>query len=198
MIVHLTRYNVIMSVAWFISRLFDPIVLLIFLVISGSIKSGLPAPALSQFLIIFLLFVVLPPVVLMFWGVKNKKISDWDVSNRTQRVKVLLIFTSLFALDMLIFKNFGNQFIFTLYRQIFLWLLGFLTITFFWKISGHMAAVTLAALWLSGWYGPLFWLWALFIPIVAWARLIQKKHTPAEIAGGVIYSLIFYSIFIRG
>ncbi|KKT34555.1 MAG: hypothetical protein UW22_C0071G0001 [Candidatus Gottesmanbacteria bacterium GW2011_GWB1_44_11c] len=85
-------------------------------------------------------------------------------------------------------------------QQFFLFLLvsffGFFLITLKFKISGHMWTATLLICMFVYWYGwimvPLF----LMIPLIAWSRLMLKRHTVGEVIGGVVYSIMVF--FLAG
>jgi membrane-associated phospholipid phosphatase len=60
----------------------------------------------------------------------------------------------------------------------------FVAINVYWKISLHTAFVSAAATILTLAYGAAAaWVFA-FLPLVGWARLELKLHTPAQVAAG--------------
>lgn len=109
--------------------------------------------------------------------------TNWDVSDRIKRVRLLILllgFSVLIWLSLFMFRV-GALSRFML--GLFIWLLGFFLITLKTKISGHIAVATLAVFW--------FWPMAVVLPLVGWSRLVLKRHTPIEVIGGFLYSLIW-------
>lgn len=72
------------------------------------------------------------------------------------------------------------------------------SITYFWKISGHMMAATGLVMWLSLLWSPIFLLLLItFIPLVAWSRLSMRKHTLAQVmAGTCLMVMIVLAIWL--
>jgi membrane-associated phospholipid phosphatase len=71
-----------------------------------------------------------------------------------------------------------------------------LVITLRWKISMHAAAVTALAVLAWVLYGaPGLWL-ALLIPVVAWARLRLRRHTPAQVLAGALSGAAVFGLLL--
>ena len=64
------------------------------------------------------------------------------------------------------------------------------TISSFWKISLHMVSVGGFSTVLVYVFGPGVWWAFLSLPLVAWARLHRKKHTPAQLLAGAIGGIL--------
>ena len=60
------------------------------------------------------------------------------------------------------------------------------TISNFWKISLHMVGVSGFATLLTYVFGPAAAWTFLSLPLVAWARLYRRKHTPAQLVAGAV------------
>ena len=70
-------------------------------------------------------------------------------------------------------------------------------ITRFWKISGHMLAITSLALWLTLLVHPLFVLcFITLVPLIGWARLRKQKHTYLQLVGGFVLACLLIIPFI--
>jgi len=183
-----------MLFASLISRLFDPMIGFFLLFGIAAYRSGVFGWDLISLMITFLAIVILPPAVLLFFAVKTKRISNWDISNRRQRVWALLVYGLLLFGD-----YFFMQSIFTpLMKQLFVFFLYFyfvfFLITLRYKISGHMMMGTLIILFYISWYGwilaPLF----LIIPLLGWSRLVLKRHTLGEVITGSLYAVVIFFI----
>lgn len=180
-----------MKFAVIISRIFDPILLFTVTIILGAMRSGLTGRGLITFVLVLFFIMVLPPVVFLFWSIKTKRVSDIDVSNRRQRVRVLLVFGLFLILDYFVIKSFGHNSLETLFTSFIFWFAGFFVITLFWKISGHIAGLTLAIGLFIHWYGPAMTPLLILIPVVSWARVVTKNHTIMQTVFGALYSLFF-------
>lgn len=175
------------------SRIFDPLVVFGVLGVMAAFYS-LPPTLLARFLVVFSLGMILPPVTLFAWAVKTKRVTNWDVSNRRERVRVLGVLGILLLVDYFLIKTFGNSALLEHYSVFLLWFAGFFTVTLFWKISGHAAAVTLATLVFLRWYGVSWWPVLFGIPLVGWARVVSRNHSLAQVVGGVVYSVLIFLI----
>ena len=154
----------------------------------------------TSWFIFYFILLVLVPIAGDIYLLKQKKINDWDLSIRKERVKyinidaflMLFLFLASFVLNaphvliLLSLILFSVEFIFGL-------------ITLFWKISVHAQLITLLAIYLSIFFYPIGLLSILLIPVVFMARLILKMHTPLQLIMGSIVSgsvtlLIIYSL----
>jgi membrane-associated phospholipid phosphatase len=183
-----------MNFASLISRIFDPFIGFTFLFFLSAIRSGIAGWDLVTLMSILFITMILPPALLLFWAVKTKRISNWDISDRSQRVRALLVLGVFLFCDYFIMQFLGTP----LMKQLFVFLIniffGFFLITLRFKLSGHMATATLILLFLFHWYGwimvPLFFL----LPLLAWSRITLKRHTVGEVVGGFLYSLVIFFI----
>lgn len=182
------------TIATIISRVVDPPVVLTFLTIVGVTISDISRRGIA------VLFVLLPffigvPLGFFFWLLKTHRIHTIDVTNRKERVRPLAGLLFFLFLDILVISLFDNPFLLNMFLLYFIWTLGFLLITLFWKISGHIGIATLAVGLLMYWFGvqlfPLFCI----VPVVAWARLTRHDHTVAQVLAGFGYSLGILAIW---
>ncbi len=171
-----------------ISRIFDPLILISILGVIASIKI-LPSELLSGFLFVFFFGMIVPPVALLIWALKTHRVSNWDVSSRRQRINAFGVFVLFVLADLFFVKIFGSDQLLKFYYICAFWFLGFFLITFFWKISGHLAIATLFFLLILRWFGESWWPVIFIIPLVAWARIKSKNHSLSQVIAGVLYSL---------
>ena len=172
-----------------ISRIFEPVVVLSVLILVALTRSGLEGFAYYRFIAVFFFLMILPPIGLLVWAVRTKKISNWDIGDRRERVKALGIFLFFQAFNIFLTRMFGNEYLVHFITFLFFWYLGFYLITLFWKISGHSGITTLGALFLIQWLGPVWWPVFFAIPLVCWARVVRRDHTVGKVVGGVVYSM---------
>lgn len=160
------------SFALFVSRLFEPAILIsiVFLVTTRSV---------------FWLFVIMGPVLGYRLWLKKHEHLDWDITDRKKRVKPLF-FLLLFLAIMNLFVWFFEPRILSISVFFLMWMMGFFLITLKYKISGHVACVTIAAMF---WWPMLF-----AIPFVGWSRVVLKKHSIGEVIAGFVYSWFLFVV----
>jgi hypothetical protein len=180
-----------------ISRLFDPIaVLTVITVIAIRLSSLTPYEQFRFFL--FLIFsIVGVPVILLLVAIRYRFVSNWDVTDRRQRPKLLIGLIAIESANLLLIWNWGDAFLFSLFLVYLAWIIGFLAVTLFYKISGHLGGLTFAVLLYLNWFGSSYWPLLLTIPLLAWARVTGRFHTVGQVLTGMIYSLVVILAFRR-
>lgn len=179
-----------LTISSFVSRLFEPMLVLTVLTISGALHSGLQGPALRNFLFLFFGGLTLPVTIFRYWLVRSGRVGNWDISNRRERVKPLLALVIFTIIDLYIISKFANSQLVNLFTIYLIWILGFFLITLRFKVSGHVGVITLAVGLIIRWYGLTYLPLLLTIPLIAWARVTGKNHTLREVVLGIIYSFI--------
>jgi hypothetical protein len=177
-----------------ISRIFDPFVMLVLFLILALRKSTLQDPEQLVFFTVLFISSILMPAGLLLFAIKKKFVRDWDLRRREERPKVLGILFVINILNTVIVKLIGDQFLFNLYIFLLIYLTGFILITLFWKISGHLGINSIVVFFIVHWFGLNYIPLLLIIPLVGWARFAGKFHTPAQIAGGVVYSWVILRV----
>ncbi len=142
-------------------------------------------------------FTSIGPMAFVFWLYATERISDLDMSIRTERETV-----------------FGAFVIFYLAGTVALWvthspklliaaMAGFTLSTFvvqyitrYWKISTHALGITapLVALGLLP-GGQQVWPFAVLVPMICWARVYLKAHTILQVIAGcalATFSVVFF------
>ena len=182
-------------IATVISRVFDPFVTLGVVSVVAVLKSGLTGLPLLIFLFGIVFATILLLLTLLHWAVKRGHITNWDLTNRRERIIPLFITIGILIIDLLNARFFINDFLVNLFILYIFFIIGIFLITLFWKISGHSAGAMLASGVLFLWFGPVIWPVLLIVPVVGWARVIRKDHTVSQVVAGVVYSIIILSFF---
>lgn len=148
-------------------------------------------------------FVSIGPMLYVFWLYATDRISDLDMSVRSQREMVFSAFV--------IFDALGAVALWLVHapRLMIAAMLGYLAstlivqyITRYWKISTHALGITapLAALTLLYGRQPLPFM--VLIPMVCWARVYLKAHSIMQVIAGaalaVATTAFFFSLFHVG
>lgn len=144
----------------------------------------------------FFLLVVLPfsYIYLLY---KKKIISDLDLTKRQQRFKPLLLGLILFTLSTITVYFYGDILLLHLFLIIFFLFIVNFIVTLFWKISYHVAQVTVTTIlinYLFNWRFPVLYA---FIPLVFWSRLYLKKHDFWQLLGAFVLNGIIVILFLR-
>ncbi len=158
-------------------------------IIAAVLRTGLTNNQIMALLPLLLILDVILPILIFFWLVKIGKIKDASLKKREERYLIFGLSVLLFAVSSLLSFLLANNLFFALHFLMFIMALTIFVITLFFKISGHMllnAGFIFILNFLFGW--SLLWLF-LIVPIVAFARLYLKRHTPLEILAGVVVGL---------
>ena len=145
-------------------------------------------------------FTSIGPMIYVFWLYSTDRISDLDMSVRSEREVVFSTFVVFYLLGAAALWLIGAP------RLMIAAMLGYVAstlivgyITRYWKISTHALGITapLVALTLLYGRGPLPFL--ILIPMVCWARVYLKAHTIAQVVAGAmlatVTTMLFFSLF---
>jgi hypothetical protein len=184
-----------MSLATVISSIFEPMVVLLVVMSIGGFKADLVPSSLNLYLTAIALGMFLPTMLFRYWLVRTKKVGNWDITNRKQRIVPLAVLLVVSLINIWLVIQLHNAFLTQLFIFYFLWFVGFFVVTLFFKLSGHVGIVTLAAGLMVLWYGPMALPLSISIPLVAWARIKQKAHTMPQTMVGALYSCLMVWLF---
>lgn len=176
-----------------ISTLTEPMALITGIVVLGAMHVGVQGVRLLVFA--GYLFVISIAVWIARLRFMTSLKTNWDVSDRPKRVKMLVLLMGFSVLLFLSFLFWQNAELITFCIGLLAWLFGFSIITLKTKISGHMGVLTLALGLLASWYGNGWYTLFLLLPIVAWSRVYLKRHTMIEVVGGTLYSIVVLMLF---
>lgn len=168
---------------------------LVFIMIMGAYTSGMRGIELARFVGIFLGILLLPSFIFRVWAVKRHLVKNWDVTDRKQRIIPMLVFGVFFAIAYYVDLQYGNLMMIRLFSLSALWFAGFFLVTLYWKMSGHVGVVALAAGLLMRWFGPAAILSMVAVVAVAWSRIHRHDHTRLQTLVAALYSLIIVWYF---
>jgi len=142
-------------------------------------------------------FLIFIPLVFFALSYKLHWISDVDLTKRSERPAFLIVFTVSLAIASAIMYllQAPEKFVIYIFSGLIMVILASI-ITFYWKISFHTMVTTsvVSAIVIIG--GLRFWPFFLLLPIIAWARIVLKKHSLYQVIGGVFLSAaITWSVF---
>lgn len=186
-----------MSFALVISRVFEPLVLFLFILVMVFIEAQLPlSTMLWQGSIIFFV-IILFPVLLLVHAIKHNKISNWDMSDRKQRVGAFVVFLGFFSFGVLLLSLFNEPVITTFFLYMFGVFLLFFAVTLMYKMSGHLTGAAIWVVCVSSWFGWYTNLLYCILPLLCWSRVVLKRHTVGQVLLGTVFGLTLGYIGIR-
>jgi len=175
------------KIAGIISVLFDPFVegpvILGFLFFK---KSNLP----FWCLLILLLINVFLPALFIFYALKKGFISDWETTKRSERYSLNLVLLGAIIFSFFLIRFWDDQFLEKIFLLTLILFSFYTLITFFWKISGHVMVNTSLVLIFNLFSSWRFWWLFFLIPLVAWARVVRKKHSPCQVLAGALLASV--------
>ena len=145
-------------------------------------------------------FTSIGPMLFIFWLYATDRISDLDMSVRTERERVFIAFVIFYALGAIDLELIRAPAIMTASMAgyaasalVVQW------ITRYWKISTHALGITaplIAFTVLFGWRPVPFYV---LIPLVGWSRVYLRAHTVLQVVAGTLLAtastLVFFRIF---
>jgi len=171
---------------WLTEVFQPPVVVSIQLLVSPLPEAGFPGTigygALAA------LFVCVVPLLVLLVLVRLGKVTDHHVSDRKQRAPVLLMALGCIAVGLLVLNAVDAP------RSVTAMVLAVVggvavlaAVSPFWKMSGHAAAMSCAAVVLVLMLGPAWAPLLLLVPAVSWSRVVLRAHTPAQVVAGSLY-----------
>jgi membrane-associated phospholipid phosphatase len=158
------------------------------------ILAGASSRSAAEFWILLfnsIAFTSLLPMLFVFYLYASDRIADLDMSNREERERVFIAFVLFFALGTVDLWLIGAPPIMTasmagyaLSSLVVQW------ITRYWKISTHALGITAPLVALCTIYGSRPVPFLVLIPIVCWARVYLRAHTPLQVLAGVALAAV--------
>lgn len=174
------------SAKWLTEVFQPPVVVSLQLIISPLGEPGFPGTigygALAA------VFVCVLPLVVLLVLVRRGKVTDHHVSDRKQRAPVLLMALGCIALGLLVLRAVDAPLsVVAMVLAVVGGVAVLAAVSPFWKMSGHAAAMSCAAvvsvLMLGAAWAPLL----LLIPAVGWSRVVLRAHSLAQVVAGSLF-----------
>lgn len=145
-------------------------------------------------------FTSIGPMIYVFWLYGTDRISDLDMSVRHEREAVFGAFVVFYLLGTLaLWATHAPSLMIASMAAYTVSTLIVQYITRYWKISTHALGITAPLVVLTLLYGNQtlpFWI---LIPMVGWARVYLKAHTPMQVIAGALLALgstiLFFHLF---
>ncbi|NUP74607.1 MAG: phosphatase PAP2 family protein [Sinomonas sp.] len=160
-----------------------PIVVAVMMLVSPAGSPGFPET--FWYGVVAAMFTCVIPFIVLVALVRAGKVTDHHVSDRRQRGPVLALTLVIVVVGLAILALMGAP---ASVLAMVLALVGGIAllaiVSLAWKISGHAAAITSAAVSLLYLFGPQWWPALVLVPAVIWSRLVLRAHTLAQLLAG--------------
>ncbi|MEV4988746.1 phosphatase PAP2 family protein [Pseudarthrobacter sp. LMD1-1-1.1] len=171
---------------WLTEVFQPPVVVSLQLLISPLAQPGFPGT--MGYGALAALFVCVLPLMVLLVLVRLGKVTDHHVSDRKQRAPVLLMALGCIAVGLLVLGAVNApESVFAMVLAVVGGVAVLAVVSPFWKMSGHAAAVSCAAvvsvLMLGAAWAPLL----LLIPAVSWSRVVLRAHSLAQVVAGSLF-----------
>jgi membrane-associated phospholipid phosphatase len=192
------RKRVWTDVARIFSTVCNPFLtsLALFVILAGARSSG----ATDFWVLLFnsAFFTSIAPMLFIFYLYATDRISDLDMSIRTERERVFIAFVVLYACGALDLWLIHAPTIMTASMAGYAAsLLIVQWITRYWKISTHALGITAPLVALTVLFGQRPLPFYILIPIVGWSRVYLRAHTPLQVVAGTLLALGTTMLFFR-
>ncbi len=182
-----------------VSTVFHPFVIVIPTMVIAMLRKGIPLGHSLLWTSLAVIVMILPLVFLIYSGVRSGRYSDPSVSIREQRrtLYVVDIFFLVLLLAILVWWNAPLILVACLVAAIFSTLFASVINYRFTKLSLHSFSMAGCAMVLILTAPALGAAMVLFVPLVAWARIRLRHHTPLQILIGWTVSAVCVLIVFR-
>jgi membrane-associated phospholipid phosphatase len=171
---------------WLTEAFQPPVVVSVQLLISPLAEEGFPATI--RYGALAALFVCVLPLVLLLVLVRLGKVTDHHVSDRRQRAPVLLMaLASILAGLVVLQAVHAPASVTAMVLAVLAGVAVLAVVSLYWKMSGHAAAVSCAAVVAVLMLGPAWAPLLILIPAVGWSRVVLRAHTGAQVVAGSLF-----------
>ena len=147
---------------------------------------------------ITLFFLSVGPLLYIIIGVRLGKLSDIDVSHRTQRAGPFIFGIVSVMIGWLVLtltngpRNLQTVMIITVCSGIIM-----MVITFWWKISMHASSLGGAATMLTVLYGAVMLPLFILLVLVSWSRVALRRHTVTQVIAGSLAGIVLSLVILK-
>ena len=171
------------------ANILNPYLLSFIIIILLAIESTSSADEAIKWSLISLALSVFPVFSVVIYMVRRRKLDGIFINPRRQRSRIYLLAICCAVIGYIILIVFkAPEILRATFLSGLIAVVLFMIINLFWKISLHTAFITASVAVLIIVYGKTAAWTVIFIPIIAWARLEMRLHTPAQVAAGALLS----------
>jgi membrane-associated phospholipid phosphatase len=147
---------------------------------------------------ITLFFLSVGPLLYIIIGVRLGKLSDIDVSRRSQRAGPFIFGIVSVMIGWLVLtltngpRNLQTVMIITVFSGIIM-----MMITFWWKISMHASSLGGVATTLTVFYGAVMLPLFVLLVLVSWSRVVLRRHTVTQVIAGSLAGIVLSLVILK-
>jgi len=173
-----------LKIAYIISRIFDPVLLLLPLGIIVMSSGHLDGRNRLAWALVLILFLAVLPIITVIIMIKKKKFT-LEMERKEDRTPFFITILFFWLIGLILSWSLsGPRLIIGLIAGAMIIVTLMTIINFYTKISGHSMMITAGGFLINLLYGWNYWWLFLFVPIVAWSRYVLKLHTIGQLIGG--------------
>ena len=192
--IHLPQTDsLLLRVAWWITQIGSPPVL-------GLVGILLVGTALGfaqnwPFLLFYTGLALLLPLGFVLWLLHQGKVSDYNLTKREERFWPMVVSMSTALVGWLVLSQLhAPTLLLALAATNLAQSVTYFLITLRWKVSIHSAVAAGLAVLGSAVAGGTVWPLMLAVPLIAWSRVVLRRHTLAQTVVGAAIGSLFLAI----
>ena len=179
------------------SNILNPFLVSLVVILLLSFKSTSSTVDAVKWSLISIAVSILPVLGAIIFLVRQQRLESHYINIREQRTQVYLLASVCLGVGCVIFPALSAP---LMLRAIFIAGLSavviFMGINLLWKISLHTAFVTALVTVLIILYGSIAAVSAVLVPLISWARIELRQHSPAQVVtGALLATLIVVVVF---
>jgi membrane-associated phospholipid phosphatase len=169
-----------------------PMVLLVAFYRATSTQSAIVYAAITFF------FLSVGPLIYIVIGVRLGRLSDLDVSKRSERfVPFFFSLLSVCLGGVVLVLAHAPASLITVVIAVAISGAIMMIITLWWKISIHASSLAGVATILAAFYGVVMLPAFLLVILVSWSRVVLRRHTIAQVAAGSLLSIVLITLILK-
>lgn len=181
-----------------ISNILAPAPISLPLIVLVALYHAQSAPLALLYALITLFFLSIGPFIYILIAVHLGKISDVDVSRRTERAGPFLFgISSVLAGWLVLIILQGPRDLQTLLIITAVSGIVMMVTTLWWKISIHASSLGGAATMLTAFYGAIMLPAFLLLILVSWSRVVLRRHTVLQVVAGSLVSIALTLLILK-
>ncbi|MFZ1399048.1 MAG: hypothetical protein WAS33_19235 [Candidatus Promineifilaceae bacterium] len=193
-VVHLPQTDsLLLRLAWWITQIGSPPVLGLagILLVGAALGFGQHWPHLLAYTSLALLL----PFGFVLWLLRQGKVSDYNLTKREERFWPMVVSMASALVGWLVLRQMqAPALLLALAATNLAQSVTYFFITLRWKVSIHSAVAAGLAVLGSAVAGSTVWPLLLAVPLIAWSRLVLRRHTLAQTVVGAAIGSLFLAI----
>jgi membrane-associated phospholipid phosphatase len=186
------------AIARWVSHIMSPHVVGIVLISTLAYQFSDNPLSVMLWLAVVLPLLVVPPLIYLLWLVQKGAIEDIYMPRRSARLRLLAMLMVWLVGCLGLIRYWDVPSLVQSFVLATTTLVGILSlVTLFWKISFHGATISAAATVTVMVAGSQAWPVVLLVPLVGWARVRLKRHTPRQVIYGSLLGALIALIYVH-